>query len=119
VFGGCADEWGCDQLGPRDVTVHGALSGDVGTVPYTRLEQRTDAGQLFNRDLTFTVPVREAVRIDLNASPRQPVLIAPSQGESGLIHSEVAAVTGCALVLLASLTALAWPLAPRARRRAV
>jgi hypothetical protein len=116
VFGGCADEWGCDQLGPRDLTVRGVLSGDVGTVPYPRLEQRTDAGQLFNRDLTFTVPVREAVRIDLNASPRQPVLIAPSQEESGLIHSEVAAATGCALLLLASLSALAWPLAPRTPR---
>jgi len=118
AFGGCADEWGCDQLAPRDVSVRGALSGAVGTVSYTRLELRSDAGQSFNRDLTFTVPVREAVRIALNVNPRQPVLVAPSQDEAGLIHHEVTAAIGCALLLLASLTALAWPVAPRPRRRA-
>jgi hypothetical protein len=118
VFGGCADEYGCPQLSPRDVSVQGAVSGVADTVAYTRLEQRTDAGQPFNRDLTFTVPVREAVRIALNGSPRQPVLVAPSQDEAGLIHNEVAVAIGCALLLLAALTALGWPLAPRPRRRA-
>ena len=118
VFGGCADEWGCAQLGPRDLSVEGALSGAAGTVPYSRLEQRTDAGQLFNRDLTFTVPVREAVRIDVNVNPRQPVLVAPSQDKAGLIHNEVAAMIGCAVLLGVSLAALAWLLVARTRRRA-
>jgi hypothetical protein len=86
AFGGCADEWGCAQLAPRD--------------------------------LTFTVPVREAVRIALNVNPRQPVLIAPSPEEAGLIHGEVVAVTSCGVLLLGSLAVLAWPGAPRARRRA-
>jgi hypothetical protein len=111
VFGGCGDEWGCPQLAPRDLSVRGAVSGVAGTTPYTRLEQRTDAGQPFNRDLTFTVPAREAVRIALTVSPRQPVLIAPSPEESGLIHNEVVAATVCGLLLLASLAALAWPFA--------
>ena len=70
AFGGCADEWGCAQLAPRDLSVAGAVSGPVGTVAYTRLDDRTDAGQLFNRDLTFAVPAREAVRIALNVNPR-------------------------------------------------
>ena len=116
VYGGCADEWGCDQLAPRDLSVQGTLTGALGTVPYAPLEQRTDAGQLFNRDLTFTVPVREAMRITLNVNPRQPVFVAPSQEESGLIHNEVAVAVVCGLLLLGSLVALAWPLAPRARR---
>jgi hypothetical protein len=118
AFGGCADEWGCAQLGPRDLSVEGAISGAVGTVPYTRLEQRTDGDQPFNQDLTFTVPVREAVRIALNVNPRQPVLVAPSQDKAGLIHNEVAATIGCAVLLGVSLAALAWLLVARARRRA-
>ena len=115
VFGGCGEQWGCPQLAPRDLSVRGAVSGVAGTVPYTRLEQRSDAGQPFNRDLTFTVPATEAVRIALNVSPREPVLIAPSQKESGLIRNEVLAATVCGLLLFASLAALAWPLAPRRR----
>jgi hypothetical protein len=118
AFGGCADERGCAQLAPRDLSVEGAVSGPVGTVAYTRLEQRTDNGQSFNRDLTFAVPAREPVRIALNVNPHQPVLIAPSPDESGLIRSEVTAATGCGLLLLGALAALAWPIAPRARRRA-
>ena len=117
VYGGCADEWGCDQLAPRDLSVQGALTGAVGTVPYTRLEQRTDAGQLFNRDLAFTVPVRQAVRITLNVNPRQPVFVAPSQEESGLIRNEVAAAVVCGLLLLGSLAALAWPVNPEGNWR--
>lgn len=117
AFGGCADEWGCAQLAPRDLSVRGASSGIVGTVAYTGLDQRTDTGQSFNRDLTFTVPVRESVRIALSANPRQPVLIAPSQDKAGLIHNEVTAVSACGLLLLVSLTALAWPNVPRTRLR--
>jgi hypothetical protein len=117
AFGGCADEQGCAQVGPRDLSVRGATSGVVGTVAYTRLDQRTDAGQPFNRDLTFTVPLRESVRIALNVDPRQPILVAPSQDKAGLIHNEVPAVTGCAALLLVSLTALAWPIPPRTRLR--
>jgi hypothetical protein len=119
AFGGCADEWGCAQLAPRDLSVLGALSGGVGAVPYTRLEQRADAGQPFNLDLTFTVPVREAVRIALNRNPGRPVLIAPTAEEAGLIHGEVMAATGCAVLLLGSLAALGWPLAPRGRRQRI
>ncbi|MGD0704844.1 MAG: hypothetical protein ABSA02_33760 [Trebonia sp.] len=118
VFGGCLDEWGCAQISPRDLSVRGAVSGVVSTIPYTRLEQRTDGGQPFNRDLTFTVPVREAVRIALDVNPRQPVLIAPAQEEAGLIHREVVAVAACGLLLLGSLAALAWPIASRTGRRA-
>ena len=118
AFGGCADEWGCAQVAPRDLSVKGAVSGAAGAVAYTRLEGRTDAGQLFNRDLNFTIPVREAVRIALNVNPRQPVLIAPSQEESGLIRSEVAAVVVSGLLLLGSLAALAWPVTPEGSWRA-
>jgi hypothetical protein len=112
-------QWGCAQLAPRDLSFLGALSGGVGAVPYTRLEQRADAGQPFNLDLTFTVPVREAVRIALNRNPGQPVLIAPTAEESGLIHGEVVAATGCAVLLLGSLAALGWPLAPRGGRHSI
>jgi hypothetical protein len=119
AFGGCADEWGCAQLGPRDLSVEGAISGAVGTVPYSRLEQRTDAGQPFNQDLTFTVPVREAVRIALNVNPRQPVLVAPSPDKAGLIHNEVAAMIGCAVLLGVSLATLAWLLVARTRRSGI
>ena len=119
AFGGCADQWGCAQLAPRDLSVRGARSGGIGAVPYTRLEQRADAGQPFNLDLTFTVPVREAVRIALNRNPGQPVLIAPTAEESGLIHGELVAATGCAVLLLGSLAALGWPLAPRGGRRGI
>ena len=108
----------CKSGGKRLARQSYRSSGAVGTVAYTRLEDRTDAGQLFNRDLNFTIPVREAVRIALDVKPRQPVvLIAPSQEESGLIRSEVEAATGSGLLFLGSLSALAWPAAPRGRPR--
>jgi hypothetical protein len=125
AFGGCADKWGCAQLSARDLSVWGALSGPVRVAPYggfdassSGFEQRTDDGQPFVRELAFTVPVREPVRIALNVNPGQPVLIAPSQDKTDVIRGGIIAATGCALLLLGSLAGLAWPLASRDRPRA-
>jgi hypothetical protein len=126
AFAGCVDRWGCAQLSAHELSVRGALSGPARFTPYggfdaasSGFEQRTDDGQPFVRELAFTVPVREPVRIALNDSyPRQPALVAPSQAKTGVIRGGIIAATGCALLLLGSLAGLAWPLASRDRPRA-
>ena len=125
AFGGCADYWGCAQLSGRGLSVGGALSGPARIVPYggfdassSGFEQRTDEGQPFVRELAFTVPVREPVRIALNGNPGQPVLIAPSQDRTDVIRSGIVAAAGFTLLLFGSLAGLAWPLPSRARPRA-
>ena len=125
AFGGCIDEWGCAQLSARDLSIRGTLSGPARTTPYggfdtanSGFEQRTVDAQQFVRELAFTVPVREPVRIAFNSNPRQPVLIAPSQDKAAVIRGGIVAAAGCALLLLGSLTGLAWPLPSHARLRA-
>ncbi|MCW2935556.1 MAG: hypothetical protein JWM19_6518 [Actinomycetia bacterium] len=125
AFGGCIDKWGCAQLSARDLSIRGTLSGPARTTPYggfdtanSGFEQRTVDGQQFVRELAFTVPVREPVRIAFNGNPRQPVLIAPSQDRTAVIRGGIVAAAGCALLLLGSLAGLAWPLPSRARPRA-
>jgi hypothetical protein len=116
AFGGCVDEWGCAQLSARDLPVSGALSGPLRLASYggfdassSAFEERTDDGQPFVRELAFTVPVQESVRIALNVKLRQSVLVAPSEGKTGTIRGGIVAATGCALLLLGSLAGLAWP----------
>jgi hypothetical protein len=125
AFGGCIDRWGCAGLSPRDLSVRGALSGPVRVVPYggfdTKLpgfEQRTVDGQLFVRELAFTVPVREPVQMTLNVHPRQPVLVAPTPDKTGLLLGGIIAASGSALLFLGSLAGLTLPLGAPARPRA-
>lgn len=125
AFGGCIDEWGCAPLSTRDLAIRGTLSGPARSIPYggfdttnSGFEQRTVDGQDFVRELAFTVPVREPVRIAVSGSPREPVrpvLIAPSQDRTAVIRGGMVAAAGCALLLLGSLAGLAWPLPSRAR----
>jgi len=116
AFVGCADYVGCPPLSPRQLTVHGADDIAVANVSFSGPpDMRSEAGQPFEPALVFTVPAREQVLISLDASPGQPVMVAPSVQEAQyLIHwIEVAVVSG--LLLLAALAAVDLMLPWRAR----
>jgi hypothetical protein len=122
AFGGCIGVLGCVQLSARDLSIRGALTGPARPASYggfdasnIGFEQRTDKGQLFVREMAFTVPVREPVLIVLNGNPGQPVLIAPSEERADVIRSGTVVAAGFSLLLLGSLAGLAWPIPPRCR----
>jgi hypothetical protein len=117
AFVGCADYIGCPQLGPRRLSVQGALSGaaDVAASLGTDPDVRSEAGQPFVSELSFTIPAREQVQIALNANPGQPVFIALSEEEIHSLRGWIAVAIVSATVLVGSLAGLTWLLTRRAR----
>jgi hypothetical protein len=124
VFAGCTQSLTCAHLDPGSVTVRGASGGasgavDVGPDPSsdTASEGPGGGGQTFVGRLSFSIQRAGAVRIELAASPGQPVFVVPSEGQLARSLIGWIALTGAALlILLLSLTGLGflawWRLTP-------
>src|ERR1700722_9775858 len=84
VFAGCTQEMSCAHLGHGEVTVRGA-SGQVDVGPDPSSDHDSEGpgggGQSFVGELSFSIPRASAVRIELAASPGQPVFVVPSEGQ--------------------------------------
>lgn len=96
VFVGCTQDIRCPQLEPSGLSVSGAL--DVFADPSP--DRLSEAAQPFRGELSFTVPERERVRLELSARLGQPVFVVPSPGEEAHALIGWIALAGLSLVVL-------------------
>lgn len=113
VYVECTEDMTCPRLPPSELSVSTASGGIITATPDPSSDHLSEAQPAVGK-VSFTVPVKEVVRLDLLAQLGQPAFVVPSEGE------EVHALTGwiilaglCLLVLLAALGSLGLLLARR------
>jgi len=110
VYVGCTEETICAQLPLSGLSVHAASGGILATSPDPSSEHLDQA----LGEVSFTVPVREVVSLDLSAHLSQPAFVLPSEGEEAHALIGWIILAGlCLLVLLAALVSLGLLLARR------
>ncbi len=105
VFVGCTQDISCPQLAPAALSVSATSGGALDVFPDPSPDRLSEAAQPFRGELSFMVPRREQVRLDLSARPSQPVFVVPSPGEEAHALIGWIALAGLSLVVLVAAAA--------------
>ena len=101
VFVGCTEEMACPQLTPAAFAAQTAGGTALAVIRDPSSDHLSENGVPFVGELSFTVPEREAVNLELGTRLGQPAFVVPSPGE------EASALAGWIAVAVVSLTVLA------------
>ncbi len=105
VFVGCTQDISCPQLAPAALSVRAVSGGTLDVFPDPSPDRLSEAAQPFRGELSFMVPRREQVRLDLSARLGQPVFVVPSPGEEAHALIGWITLTGLSLVVLVAAAA--------------
>jgi hypothetical protein len=106
VYVGCTEDMTCPRLPPSGLSVSTASGGILTASPDPSSDHLGEA-QNFVGELSFTVPAKEVVSLDLSAHLGQPAFVVPSEGEEAHALMGWIILAGlCLLVLLAALVPL-------------
>jgi hypothetical protein len=100
VYVGCTEETICAQLPLSGLSVRTASGGILATSP----DPSSDHLDQAVGEVSFTVPVKEVVSLDLSAHLGQPAFVVPSEGEEA--HALIGWIILAGLSLLVLLAAL-------------
>lgn len=103
VYVGCTEDMTCPRLPPSGLSVRTASGGILTTSPDPSSDHLGEA-QNFVGEVSFTVPVKEVVSLDLSAHLGQPAFVIPSEGEEA--HALIGWIILAGLSLLVLLAAL-------------
>jgi hypothetical protein len=107
IFVGCTEDITCPRLPSSALSATVVPVGDLAVIPDSSSDRLSEAGQPFRGELSFTVPRKETVTLDLAAQLGQPAFAVPSPGEEAHALIGWIVLAGLPLiVVLAALTAL-------------
>ncbi len=109
IFVGCTADIACPRLPPGALSAKVVHGGALTAFPDPSSDHLSEAAQPFLGELSFTVPGKETVSLDLSAHLGQPAFVVPSPGEEAHALIGWIVLAGLSLmVLLAALIGLAW-----------
>jgi hypothetical protein len=103
VYVGCTQDMACPRLPPSGLSVSPASGGILAASPDPSSDHLSGA-QPFVGEVSFTVPVKEVVSLDLSAHLGQPAFVVPSEGEEA--HALIGWIILAGLSLLVLLAAI-------------
>lgn len=103
AFVGCTQDISCPRLTPADLSA--TASGAALYVFPDPSNDRLSEDRPFRGELSFVVPRREEVRLDLSARLGQPVFVVPSPGEEAHALAGWIVLGGVSLVVLVAAAA--------------
>jgi len=103
VYVGCTEDMTCPRLPPSGLSVRTAPGG-ILTATSDPSSDHLGEAQPFVGEVSFTVPVKEVVSVDLSAHLGQPAFVLLSEGEEA--HALIGWIILAGLCLLAVLAAL-------------
>jgi len=114
IFVGCTGDITCPRLPSSALSATVVPGGGLAVIPDPSSDRLSEAAQPFRGELSFTVPRKETVSLDLAVPLGQPAFAVPSPGEEAHALIGWIVLAGLPLiVVLAALTALVWLLAWR------
>jgi hypothetical protein len=103
VYVGCTQDMTCARLPPSALSLTTA-SGGILTASKDLSADHLSGAQPFVGEVSFTVPVKEVVSLDLSAHLGQPAFVVPSEGEEA--HALIGWIILAGLSLLVLLAAV-------------